>query len=149
MTNTWEMLNPNRRSSPRFQARIPTSLSLADHAGGLSPIVGHIDRPPVIPGETVDISLNGLSLLVPSLRTDRHDLTQLQHVWRIVMALPIGHVQIHALLVRYQRFRGNDPRTGYLIGVRIEEMSEADRMLFTDYVRTLQQETPDSAVNAA
>lgn len=138
MSQSWELLNPNRRSSPRFTARLPTSLSLADHEGGL----GHIDRPPVIPGETKDISLDGLALVVPSLRTDRHDLTQLQHLWRIVMALPVGHVQIFAQLVRFQRFRGDDPQTGYLIGVRIEEMSEADRVLFTDYMHTLQEAAP-------
>lgn len=133
MTNAWEVLNPNRRSSPRFLARLPTSLSLADNKSGL----GHIDRPPIIPGETKDISLDGLALIVPSLRTDLHDLTQLQHVWRIVMALPIGHVQIHAVLVRFQRFRGDAPQTGYLIGMRIAEMSEADRVLFNDYMQTL------------
>lgn len=145
MSSTWEVLNPNRRSSPRFPVRLPTSLSLADHDSGL----GHIDRPPVIPGETRDISMEGLALIVPSLRTDRHDLTQLQHVWRIVMALPMGHVQIHALLVRYQRFRGDDPQTGYLIGVRIEEMGEADRMLFANYLQTLQQSAADATVSSA
>ena len=142
MSNAWEVLNPNRRSSPRYTARVPSSLSLADYGGGL----GHIDRPPVIPGETKDISMEGLALLVPSLRTDRHDLTELHHRWRIVMALPLlGHVQVLALLVRYQRFQGDDPQTGYLIGVRIEEMTEADRILYANYVQALQQATPVSS----
>jgi hypothetical protein len=135
MSTNWEVLNPNRRNAPRFPTRLPTSLSLADHDSGL----GHIDRPPIIPGETKDISIEGLALIVPSLRTDRHDLTQLQHVWRIVMALPVGHVQVHAVLVRFQRFRGDDPQTGYLIGLRIKEIDEADRILFNSYMQTLQQ----------
>jgi hypothetical protein len=138
MSNAWEVLNPNRRSSPRFPTRLPTSVSLAGQESGL----GHVDRPPVIPAETKDISLEGLALIVPSLRTDRHDLTQLQQLWRIVMALPLSHVQIFAQLVRFQRYRGDDSQTGYLIGVRIEEMSEADRILFKDYMQTLQQTTP-------
>ena len=136
MSNAWEVLNSNRRSSPRYPARLPTSLSLADNESGL----GHIDRPPIIPGQTKDISMEGLALIVPSLRTDRHDLTQLEHVWRIVMGLPIGHVQIHALLVRYQRFRGDATQTGYLIGVRITEMSETDPALFDHYLQTLRSE---------
>jgi hypothetical protein len=138
MSQSFEVLNLNRRSSPRFSARLPSSLSLAERESGL----GHIDRPAVIPGETKDVSLEGLALIVPSLRTDRHDLTQLKHVWRIVMALPRGHVQIHAMLMRFQRVRGEDLQTGYLIGLRIEEMTESDRRLFTDYVQSLQNEAP-------
>ncbi|HEV7842577.1 MAG TPA: PilZ domain-containing protein [Pyrinomonadaceae bacterium] len=138
MSQSFEVLNLNRRSSPRYPARLPSSLSLAARESGF----GHMDRPPVIPGETLDISLEGLSLIVPSLRTERHDLTQLQNVWRIVMALPIGHVQVHALLVRFQRFRGDEMQTGYLIGLRIAEMTEADRRLFTEYVQSLQNAAP-------
>jgi c-di-GMP-binding flagellar brake protein YcgR len=134
MSQAWEVINRNRRSSYRYPVRLPTSLSLADETRGL----GHSHRPPVIPGETSDISLDGVALIVPSLRTDRHDLTQLEHLWRIVMGLPGGYVQIVARLVRFQRVRGDDERTGYLIGVRIEEISEGDKALLKEYVQTLE-----------
>lgn len=136
MSNAWEVLNPNRRSSPRFPARLSTSVSLATQDGGL----GHIDRPAIIPAQTKDISLEGMALIVPSLRTDRHDLTQLQQLWRIVMALPSSHVQVFGQLIRFQRYRGDDSQSGYLIAVRIEEMSESDRIFFNEYMQTLQND---------
>lgn len=135
MSQAWEVLNLNRRSSPRYPVRLQTSISLADEESGL----GHSNRPPVIPGETKDISREGVALIVPSLRTDRHDLTRLEHLWRIVIGLPSGYVQIVVRLMRFQRFRGDEAQTGYLIGVRIEEISEADRVLLNDYVQTLQR----------
>lgn len=140
MSNAWEILNPNRRSAPRHPARLPTSLSLAAQENGF----GHIDRPPVIPGRTRDISLNGLALIVPSLRSSNHDLTELQHTWRVVLATLVGHVQVQARLVRYERFNGDGQQAGYLIGMQIEEMSEEDRLLFENYLRTLEGASPNS-----
>lgn len=135
MSNDWEILQHNQRSAPRYQSRLQTSISLITNEDGL----GHTERPPVIPGQTRDISVNGLAIVVPSLRTSNHDLTRLECAWRVVLATPNGYVLAETQLVHYGRYRGEGPLMGYLIGMRISGMSEVDRPLYNGYLRSLEE----------
>ncbi len=124
----------NRRREPRYQTRLPFSVSLLDSkiSGG-----GVEGRPTSLKGHTLDISMSGLGLVVPAIRIGVSYLTGENRKLRITLELSGGPLQIQATSARYEQLDAASPETGYLIGVRIIEMSEADRARFTEYIGTL------------
>ena len=125
----------NRRRAPRLQARavVIVSLVVARVASRTPPNL------PTIAGHTRDISATGLALIVPIIRIGERYLTGEDHLLNITLKLPAGAVQLQASPMRYEQLDEDDPDTGYLIGVHIKEMSDRDRTIFTDYLRTLRK----------
>ena len=123
----------NRRRAARYPVRIPIRVSLAKDKAN----IGHAGSPPTMLGHTWDVSMDGLALIVPSLQINGRDLAELNSVLRLRLALPVGYVETDVILVRYEQFRKNEPGSGYLLGVKIKEISSSDRALYNRYVRTL------------
>ncbi len=123
----------NRRRGVRYPVRIPVRVSLAEDRAHL----GHSGSPHTMLGQTWDVSMDGLALIVPSLQINGHDLTELNTVLRLRLALPVGYVEIDAVPVRYEQFRKGVPGSGYLLGVKINEISSSDRALYHRYIRML------------
>jgi hypothetical protein len=123
----------NRRSAPRYRTSLPFSVSLLVSKVS-APSAAHL---PTVKGHTYDISATGLALIVPAIRVGGRYLTGEDHTLRIMLELPAATVQIHAAPVRYERLDEEDREMGYLIGVHITEMSDKDRALFVDYIKTL------------
>jgi hypothetical protein len=119
----------NRRRAPRHKTRLPVAVSLLDARPRAYPAA--------LEGHTRDLSTCGLALILPAIRLGERYLTGDAHTLRITLRLPAGSIQIHATAARYERLDDQDPDTGYLVGVRIKEMSDKDRALFEDYLRTL------------
>ena len=121
----------DRRRSPRRKAqrraRLMFSVSVVGAEGArMVPVEGH----------TLDISENGLALIVPSLRVGDNFLTDADCTLRIVLLdIPSGQVEIHATPVRYEELGG--PVREHLIGVEIKHMNESDRYRFISYLHTL------------
>ena len=130
ITNVREFV-ADRRQFPRRkaqrQARLLFNVSLLGADGTrLVPVEGH----------TRDISENGLALVVPTLRLGDNFLTDEGCTLRIVLLdIPSGQVEIHAMPVRYEQLDG--PSGGHLIGVQIKHMSDSDRYRFLRYLSTL------------
>ncbi|MGB7922708.1 MAG: PilZ domain-containing protein [Pyrinomonadaceae bacterium] len=113
----------DRRRAPRVRARIPFKLSLPGvrkHANGER-------RPPSLEGFTRDVSATGLALILPAIRIGEHYLTGDGRVLHIVLDFPNGPLQVDAVPVRYERLDEGDPEKGYIVGVRITEISDHDR----------------------
>lgn len=123
----------NRRHARRRPVRLPCSVSLADRrtrSNGAS-------RPRRLDGYTLDISETGMSLAVPAIRIGEHYLAGGSRRLQIKLDLPDGPIELQAVSVRYESMEEHRIETGYLIGVRITEISEPDRTHLKDYVDQL------------
>lgn len=117
----------NRRGSRRVQARLRFTLSFSDprvRSNGAR-------RLPTLDGHTLDVSTTGLALVVPAIRIGEHYLAGADRKLHVKLELPSGPVEMKVATVRYESLEDD---TGYLIGARILELSDADRVSFEKYV---------------
>lgn len=117
----------NRRRSRRVRARLNFTLSLSD------PRVSSNGsrRLPKLGGHTLDVSVTGLALVVPAIRIGEHYLAGADRKLHIKLELPSGPVEMKVATVRYESL---EDQSGYLIGARILEMSDTDKVSFEKYV---------------
>ena len=117
----------NRRRSKRVRARLNFILSLTD------PRVSSNGsrRLPTLGGYTMDVSITGLALVVPAIRIGEHYLAGADRKLHVKLELPSGPVEMTVVTVRYENLEDD---SGYLIGARILEISDADRASFEKYV---------------
>lgn len=118
-----------RRHAARYQTRLGVAVSLLDTRPRAYPAA--------LEGHTRDLSACGLAVVLPAIRIGERYLTGDTHVLRITLKLPTASVQIQGVPVRYEQLDEDDEDTGYFIGVRIKEMSDKDRALFDEYLRTI------------
>src|SRR5829696_195992 len=120
----------NRRGSRRVLVRLSFTLSLSDPRvnsnGGR--------RLPKLNGHTFDVSATGLALIVPAIRIAEHYLAGADRKLHIKLELPSGAVEMKVASVRYESL---EDESGYLIGARILEMSDTDKVSFEKYVAKL------------
>ena len=117
----------NRRRSKRVRARLNFTLSLADPRVGAN----GSRRLPTLGGHTLDVSITGLALVVPAIRIGEHYLAGADRKLHVKLELPSGPVEMKVVTVRYENL---EDESGYLIGARILEISDADRASFEKYV---------------
>ena len=117
----------NRRRSRRVRARLNFTLSLSDPKVSTN----GSRRLPSLHGYTLDVSATGLALVVPAIRIGEHYLAGDERKLFLKLELPSGPVEVKVASVRYESLEDD---TGYLIGARIVEMSDADRTSFAKYV---------------
>ena len=125
----------NRRHSRRVCARLNFTLGLSD------PRVSSngARRLPKLDGHTLDVSVTGLALIVPAIRIGEHYLAGADRTLHIKLELPSGPVEMRVASVRYESL---EDESGYLIGARILEMSDADKVSFEKYVAKLTTNQP-------
>lgn len=121
------------RRGVRYEARLPFDVSIHS-AGKISDHSGTAKRAASLAGRTRDIGEGDLTLVVPSIRIGGEYLTLEDNRLRITLALPSGPVEIAAAPARFEQLAGDE---GYLVGVRILEMSDDDRARYTEHLRTL------------
>lgn len=124
----------DRRRAPRYRLRLPFIISLPGVRSGSA---NGARRAPSLEGFTRDVSATGLALILPAIRIGEHYLTNEDRPLRITLELPTVTLQIEAVPVRYERLDENETEKGYLVGVKITEMSEDDRARFIEYLRTV------------
>ncbi len=113
----------NRRHPPRQGLRLPCSVSLAE-----LPARGANSKPASrLDGYTRDLSASGLALVLPAVRVGDRYLTGPDVTLSILLEHPTGPLTLLATPMRYEQLGQNGAEQGYLIGVRIKEMSAADR----------------------
>ena len=125
----------NRRRSRRMRARLSFTLSLSDprvNSNGSR-------RLPKLDGYTLDVSTTGLALVVPAIRIGEHYLAGADRKLHIKLELPSGPIEMKVATVRYESM---DDESGYLIGARILEMSDTDRVSFAKYVANVMAHQP-------
>lgn len=124
----------NRRHSKRVRARLSFTLSLSDPRVSTN----GARRLPALDGHTLDVSSTGLALIVPAIRIGEHYLAGDERKVYVKLQLPSGPVEMKVVTVRYENLEDG---TGYLIGARILEMSDADRASFENFTRSAVSQT--------
>ena len=121
----------DRRHAYRRRVKLPFTVSIHHDSGEAN---GRRPVPPVR-GHTRDISSTGLGLIVPAIRIGEHYLTGEDRLLRIVLELSSGPIQLIATPVRYEPLEGDEDEQGFVIGVRITEISAQDRERFTSALK--------------
>ena len=129
-----------RRRGARYSARIPFNVSVADpkRAGGAVASAG-AKAPASLAGRTRDLGEDDLNLVVPSIRIGGDYITVKDNKLLITLELPSGAVSLIAVPARFEQLDGEHAGEGYLVGVRIEAMSDADRERYLKHLLTLPQ----------
>lgn len=125
----------NRRGSRRVRTRLSFTLSLSDprvNSNGARKLRK-------LDGHTLDVSATGLALIVPAIRIGEHYLAGADRKLHVRLELPAGPVEMKVATVRYESLEDD---TGYLIGARILEMSDTDRVSFEKYVAEVMRHQP-------
>jgi hypothetical protein len=120
----------DRRSSPRLRVRLLFSISVGRKANGNSP--SQHER--LLRGHTRDISQNGLALNVSQVHLDGHHLATEGHDLQLKLELPGGPISMLVTPMHYERLDEVELGSGYLIGVRIVQISDEDRSLYLSFI---------------
>jgi hypothetical protein len=123
----------DRRHSTRRNVRLKFRLSLASPTKNLN----GTQRTNSMVGYTLDLSVNGLALIVPAITLEDHHLVGENRSLSVKLELPDGSVAMQVTPVRYERFDEDASEIGYLIGAKITRMPEDDRARFEEYVVSL------------
>lgn len=122
----------NRRRARRYRRSVPFNVSLFDPKLSRE----QLEHAPYLEGTTSDISASGLALIVPAIRIDDRYLTAPDQTLHVLLEFPSGQVEMRVAPVRYEQLdRERAPQGGYLIGVRIAEMSDDARTRFHAYLK--------------
>jgi hypothetical protein len=123
----------DRRHSTRRKARLAFSLSLISPTKNLN----GTQRISSMAGYTLDLSENGLALVVPAITLGDHHLVGENRSLSLKLDLPDEPVVMQVTPVRYERLEEHASGTGYLIGVKITLMDEESRARYAEYVANL------------
>jgi len=126
-----------RRRGARYAARIPFTVSVADAKRGGA--AGTTKPAASLAGSTRDLGEGDLNLVVPSIRIGGDYITLKDNKLLIMLELPSGTVSLIAVPARFEQLNGEGGGEGYLVGVRIEEMSAPDRERYLQHLRTRPQ----------
>jgi hypothetical protein len=116
------------------RTRLAFTLTLSDPRVGTN----GARRLPALNGHTLDVSSTGLALIVPAIRIGEHYLAGADRKLHVKLDLPAGPVEMIVVTVRYENLEDG---TGYLIGARIQEISDADRATFENFIRSAVSQT--------
>ncbi len=126
MASAWETISRDRRQEPRYKVSLRASVSVIEAATGQSHGV-------VVLAQTMDVSREGLSLVLPSSRLGPYDLGEGNHSVLIVLALPAGDsVKIEGRLAHCFPLAA-----GCQAGFQITGLSEEDRSIYHDFIAGL------------
>lgn len=120
----------DRRRSKRYDARLPFKLSLVSASKNLN----GMRRVSVMQGHTLDLSANGLALIVPKITLDEHHLVGENRSFNITLELPDGPIELKGSPVRYERLDEERDETGYLIAVKLTNIGDSERARWTEFV---------------
>lgn len=127
----------NRRSPPRLTIHLEASLALSVGLPGAKTSSSGEQQKLRLTGYTRDISETGLALVVPSIRIGGQYLVSEDRTLQITLELPDGAIEIYARPVRYTPLDQDAGETGYLVGVQITRISDADRARYLTHIQTL------------
>ena len=127
-------VNPeDRRQSPRISATLDARLDFSVLMRDAEPSEGGVQHLRACAGHTVNISEHGLAVVLHAQNIDEQYLLGAEGSMSIELDLPNGlSIEIQATPVRYEKLE-----EGYLIGLRISDMSARTREFFDEYLREI------------
>ena len=114
-----------RRYAPRVRVRLQFSISIQG---------ANSQRQLQFNGNTLDISANGVGLLLQSIRIDTYYLIKDGRPLSLVLELPSGPVRMVVTPVRYEKLGDSESKGAHLIGATITSMSETDRQRYLAFI---------------
>lgn len=118
----------NRRRAPRYHVRLSASVSLAQSQAVKSASVS--TEKGALYGYTRDISSTGLAIVLPAIRINNAYLAGEGRTLEILIEHDDDPIVVYAALIRYEKLDEEETDKGYLLGVKIIEMSDDDRARF-------------------
>ena len=120
----------DRRQSPRLRARLGLSISVLRkaNANGSS----QVSR--TMKGHTRDISAKGLAMLLPQVHLGGYHLAAEGRELHVMLELPDGPMALLVLPRRYEMLDEPELGCNYLIGAKIVELSDQDRIRLEGFV---------------
>lgn len=113
----------NRRRAQRYRVRL--SVSVTPLPVAKSARVSTEQN--VIHGYTRDISSTGIALILPAIRINNIYLAGEDRQLEILVENEADPIVVYAAPSRYERLDEEGADKGYLLGVRITDMSKSDR----------------------
>jgi hypothetical protein len=123
----------DRRHSTRKKVRLRFSIVVAGPAKN----VNGSRQTRSLEGHTLDISPAGMSLIVPAIRIGEYHLVGENRGFGLKLELPDGQIEMEVAPVRYESLEDHKTETGFLIGVKIVDMPDTDRVTFAKYISGL------------
>ena len=129
-----------RRHARRVSAALAITVGPADSG----PTTNGLRRKVSLNGHTLDVSSTGLGLSLPAIRIEEHYLTgEDRRLW-LKVDLPDKSIEMRVTPVRYESLDTHESERGYLVGVRILEMSDEHRAAYSQYFQQLIKRNPAS-----
>ena len=120
-----------RRLKPRFNVSLPCTVALPEGERDI------LFPDAALRCRTRDLSETGVGLAAPSIYLGYTCAVDEGRLLLIELELPAGPVRMLATAAHYLRLDRAGEEASYLIGLRINEMSEAARALFDGYLASL------------
>lgn len=120
----------DRRQSPRLRVRLLFSISVRRRAkaNGATPS----DR--TLKGHTRDVSVNGLAMMLPQVHLEGHHLAAEGRELHVVLELPSGAIPLVVIPKRYEKLDESELGCNYLIGAKIVQVNEEDRIRLENFI---------------
>lgn len=117
----------NRRRAPRYRVRLSVRVSPVKAAkpSRVSPTESD-----ALYGYTRDISSSGLALILPAIRINNIYLTGEDRTLELLIEHESEPIVIYGISARYEKLEEEGADKGYLVGVKITEMSPEDHRRF-------------------
>lgn len=127
-------LSPRRRN-----IQVPIAISIKCELSGVRHgKTGKLIMPeelPVLRGETIDLSSEGIAFLVPCVRLGQTYLVGEGKTLNVELDLPKGKVHFQAVGLRYEPISKDNSVIKYLIGARITQISASDREIYAEFLQ--------------
>lgn len=124
-----EQSGKERRRKPRFNAELS-----CDITPGGAQLLNPDDR---LECRTRDLSETGVGVVAGSIYVGYTCVVDEERALHVRLALPAGEIEMEATSAHYIRLDSGADDPLYLIGLRINSMSEEDRNLYNDYLDEL------------
>ncbi|HVG32020.1 MAG TPA: PilZ domain-containing protein [Pyrinomonadaceae bacterium] len=132
----------------RHELRLPLTLSLHDCRTHRAYAATTSNRAATIAGHTRNISDTGLSLILPSVRFGNRYLMDGDLTLEIELEFPAGPINFQVAPVCYDALDENQMECGYLVGLRITKITDAERQRLSAYLRQTKPSAPPSPKTA-
>jgi c-di-GMP-binding flagellar brake protein YcgR len=120
----------DRRQSPRLRTRLLFSISVRRKARANGAPAA--DR--TLKGHTRDISSSGLAMMLPQVHLEGHHLAAGGRELEVLLELPSGVMPLVVIPKRYEKLDESELGCTYLIGARIVQVSDEDRIRLENFI---------------
>jgi c-di-GMP-binding flagellar brake protein YcgR len=120
----------DRRQSPRLRVRLVLSVSVLRKASAN----GSAASARTLKGHTRDISTTGLAMLLPQVHLAGYHLAAEGRELHVTLQLPDAPIEMLVLPKRYEMLDDTELGCAYLIGARITDVSDDDRVRLESFI---------------